>query len=115
MRVIDELISKLQDELLAKHNNWEFDGLSVDNVHRKGKDKLVIELAPDAEITIRFKVNGRKARCPTCGKTRPGWPYWWRNAADGKGLLYSCRDCVVDRGRQQSDSKASGPQGIPGD
>ncbi len=106
MKATEDIISTLQNELLANRNNWTFDDLPIKNVYRKGKRRLVIELGPDAEITIRFKINGKKTRCPTCRKTRPGWPYWWRNVGKGKGLLYACRECVKAASRDKSEGEA---------
>lgn len=111
MRVIEDIIGTLQNELLANCNNWTFDDLTIGNVYRKGKNKLVIELGPDAEVTVRFKVNGKKARCSSCGKTKGGWPYWWRNVASGKGLLYGCRDCVQAARRNKGESEAKESEG----
>ena len=111
MRVIEDIIGTLQNELLANCNSWTFDDLPIGNVYRKGKRGLVIELGPDAEVTIRLKVNGKKARCPSCGKTKRGWPYWWRNVAEGKGLLYGCRECVQANRRDQGQGQVDGPTG----
>jgi len=111
MKAIEDIIGTLQNELLANCKSWTFDDLPIGNVYRKGKNKLVIELAPDAQITIRFKANGRKTHCHTCGKARPGWPYWWRNVAEGKGLLYACRDCTQAARRDKGEGEADGPEG----
>jgi hypothetical protein len=118
MRVIDELVSTIQNELNNRCGDWEFDGRRVVNAYRKGKSRLVLELGDDAEITIRFKPNGSKKHCPVCEKTKGGWPHWWRNVAESypndderrKGLTYACHDCVVDSRGHEGDSEASGPE-----
>jgi hypothetical protein len=113
VRVITELIATIQDGLDNSRNNWEFDfdGRRIVNAYRKGKNKLVLELGDDAEITIRFKANGKKTTCPVCRKAKVGWPHWWRNIARRSGAVcYACHDCVVDSGGDQSDSEAGGPE-----
>jgi hypothetical protein len=111
VKAIEDIIGTLQNELLANCKSWTFDDMPIGNVYRKGKNKLVIELGEDAEITVRIKVNGKKAYCHACGKAQAGWPYWWRNVAAGKGLQYGCRECVKasrrDKGQGQGDESES--------
>jgi len=110
MKVIEDLILWIQGAVV-RGADVPFDDLNILSMKRKGKNKLVLELGPDAEITIHFKVNGTKVRCPTCGKTRPGWPFWWRNIAEGKGLTYACRDCVQAARLYKSEGETNKPEG----
>ena len=110
MNTIDEMIGTLQNELMANRTSWTFGDMCIQGLKRKGNNKLIVKLDGDAEITIRFKANGKKAKCGTCKEKRPGWPHWWKNinAITGvKGLNYSCGDCVQaarrDKGEGTSD------------
>ena len=109
MRVIDVLVSTIQNEFANRCGDWTFDGRRVVNAYRKGKNKLVLELGGEDLITLRFKPNGEKRDCPVCKKAKGGGPSWWRNVSK-HGTLYACHDCVVDKCGHECDSAASGPE-----
>jgi hypothetical protein len=110
VRVIEEIVSTIQNEFCNRSGDWEFDGRRVVNAYRKGKNKLILELGDDAEITLRLKPNGAKKECPSCGSTKSGWPFWWKNIAFGGLLLYACHDCVVRAGGGEGEGEADRPE-----
>lgn len=111
MRVTKELIATIQNEFANRCNDWEFDGRKIINAYQKGEDGLVLELGGEEELTIRVEANGKEKRCASCGKTKSGWPYWWRNIGGSGPVLYGCHDCVVNKERGQGDGEAGGSEG----
>jgi hypothetical protein len=92
-----DLLNTLFNEI-SNNDHWTFDeqpmeGSSIDE--QAHEIYITLPLDRVLKITVKEVLSSKVKMCPTCNKVKGGWPDIWANTA-GKGLVYSCADCVAE-------------------